>query len=43
MNELKEAIILNSLNVLMKRPIKWLYLYASDSSLRKFMNSLTRD
>lgn len=30
----KERIILNSVNILMKRGIKGLYLYASDEALR---------
>jgi len=38
--ELKEKIILNSLNVLMKRPIKGLYIYASDKQLREYLSSL---
>ncbi len=38
---LKEKIILNSLNVLMKRPIKGLYIYASDKHLRKYLTTLT--
>ena len=33
--ELKEKIILNSLNVLLKRPIKGLYLCASDKKLKQ--------
>ena len=33
--KIKEEIILNSLNVLLKRGIKGLYLYASDDNLRK--------
>ena len=30
----KEEIILNSINILMKRGIKGLYIYASDAALR---------
>src|SRR5699024_2833455 len=33
--ESKEQIILNSVNVLMKRCVKGLYIYASDEKLRK--------
>lgn len=33
--EAKEKIILNSINILMKRGIKGLYIYASDEALRK--------
>lgn len=40
----KERIILNSLNILMKRGIKGLFLYASDDALReqliKYQNNL---
>ena len=32
--EMKEQIILNSINVLMKRGVKGLYLYASDEKLQ---------
>ncbi len=38
-NEVKEKIILNSINVLMKRGVKGLYIYASDEKLR---NALMR-
>ncbi len=31
----KEQIVLNSINILMKRGVKGLYLYASDESLRR--------
>lgn len=34
-NEAKEKIVLNSINILMKRGIKGLYIYASDEVLRK--------
>lgn len=34
----KEQIILNSINVLMKRGVKGLYIYASDKKLRKVLN-----
>lgn len=34
-NKAKEKIVLNSINVLMKRGIKGLYIYASDEALRK--------
>ena len=33
-NEAKEKIVLNSINVLMKRGIKGLYIYASNEALR---------
>lgn len=33
-NEAKEKIVLNSINILMKRGIKGLYIYASDEALR---------
>ena len=33
-NEAKERIVLNSINILMKRGIKGLYIYASDKALR---------
>ncbi|MFD2444098.1 DNA/RNA helicase domain-containing protein [Bacillus sp. CGMCC 1.16607] len=40
----KERIILNSVNILMKRGIKGLYIYASDEQLRnrliKYQNNL---
>lgn len=32
--EAKERIVLNSINILMKRGIKGLYIYASDEALR---------
>ncbi|WP_411842453.1 DUF2075 domain-containing protein [Salinicoccus sp. HZC-1] len=35
--EMKEQIILNSINVLMKRGVKGLYLYASDEKLKKVL------
>lgn len=35
----KEQIILNSINVLMKRGVKGLYIYASDEKLRKALNN----
>ncbi|MCG1009708.1 DUF2075 domain-containing protein [Salinicoccus sp. ID82-1] len=35
--EMKEQIILNSINVLMKRGVKGLYLYASDDKLKKVL------
>ena len=38
-NEVKEKIILNSINVLMKRGVKGLYIYASDEKLK---NALMR-
>ncbi|GEK34520.1 DUF2075 domain-containing protein [Kurthia sibirica] len=34
-NEAKEKIVLNSINILMKRGIKGLYIYASDEALRE--------
>lgn len=34
-NKIKEQIILNSMNILMKRGIKGLYIYAYDAELRK--------
>lgn len=37
-NRVKENIILNSINVLMKRGVKGLYIYASDEKLRKILN-----
>jgi len=40
-NELKEKIILNSLNVLLKRPIKGLYIYASDEKLRNYLETIS--
>lgn len=36
--ESKEKIILNSINILMKRGVKGLYIYASDEKLRKALN-----
>lgn len=36
--EMKEQIILNSINVLMKRGVKGLYLYASDEKLKNVLN-----
>lgn len=36
----KEQIILNSINVLMKRGVKGLYIYASDEKLRKALNRM---
>src|SRR5699024_913276 len=38
--EIKEQIILNSINVLMKREVKGLYVYASDEKLRKALNRI---
>ncbi|NGP46764.1 DUF2075 domain-containing protein [Bacillaceae bacterium SIJ1] len=38
--EIKETIILNSLNVLMKRGIRGLFIYASDPKLRKRLLAL---
>ena len=38
----KEKIILNSINVLMKRGVKGLYIYASDEKLRKALNKAQR-
>ncbi len=38
--EIKEQIILNSINVLMKRGVKGLYVYASDEKLRKALNRI---
>lgn len=38
----KEQIILNSINVLMKRGVKGLYIYASDDKLRKALNKAKR-
>lgn len=40
LSNVKERIILNSVNILMKRAIKGLYLYASDAALRKRLMSL---
>lgn len=42
-NEVKEKIILNGLNVLMKRGIDGLYIYASDEKLRNKLNELYHD
>lgn len=36
----KEQIILNSINVLMKRGVKGLYIYANDEKLRRALNRL---
>ncbi|TKI17607.1 DUF2075 domain-containing protein [Lysinibacillus sphaericus] len=33
-NEAKEKIVLNSINILMNRGIKGLFIYASDEALR---------
>lgn len=38
--ETKEQIILNSINVLMKRGVKGLYIYASDEKLRQALNRI---
>ena len=38
--ETKEQIILNSINVLMKRGVKGLYIYASDEKLRRALNRI---
>src|SRR5699024_7000003 len=38
--ETKEQIILNSINVLMKRGVKGLYIYASDEKLRKALSRI---
>ncbi|WP_456279071.1 DUF2075 domain-containing protein [Bacillus sp. AK128] len=40
--EIKEEIILNSINVLMKRGISGLYIYATDPKLRKHLLDLER-
>ncbi|WP_349408974.1 DUF2075 domain-containing protein [Pseudalkalibacillus sp. SCS-8] len=40
--EIKEEIILNSINVLMKRGIRGLYIYATDPTLRKRLLELER-
>lgn len=40
--EIKEEIILNSINVLMKRGIHGLYIYATDPKLRKRLVELKR-
>lgn len=40
--EIKEEIILNSINVLMKRGIHGLYIYATDTILRKHLLGLER-
>lgn len=40
--EIKEEIILNSINVLMKRGIHGLYIYATDPTLRKHLLHLDR-
>lgn len=39
-DKIKDQIILNSINVLIKRGIKGLYIYATDDSLRKYLLSL---
>lgn len=39
----KEQIVLNSINILMKRGVKGLYLYASDESLRRKLLKLQRE
>ncbi len=41
--QIKERIILNSVNVLMKRAMKGLYLYASDDALRKRLMELQEE
>lgn len=41
--EIKEEIILNSMNVLMKRGIHGLYIYATDPKLRQRLLELKRD
>ena len=38
----KEQIILNSINILMKRGVKGLYIYASDKKLRNALNKAQR-
>ena len=40
---IKEKIILNSINILLKRGIKGLYIYASDSKLRNRLLELYRN
>lgn len=40
--EIKEEIILNSINILMKRGIYGLYIYATDPTLRKHLLNLDR-
>ena len=40
---IKEKIILNSINVLMKRGIKGLYIYASNEGLRKRLSELYKN
>ncbi|APH06806.1 DUF2075 domain-containing protein [Bacillus weihaiensis] len=40
--EIKEEIILNSINVLMKRGIRGLYIYATDPTLRQHLLELER-
>lgn len=37
---IKEEIILNSINVLMKRGVRGLYIYAVDEGLRRYLNNL---
>lgn len=39
---IKERIILNSVNILMKRPIRGLYIFASDEALRKRLLTIQR-
>ena len=39
----KEEIVLNSINILMKRAIKGLYIYAIDSKLNDYLLKLKRD
>lgn len=39
-DEVKEKIILNSINILMKRGIHGLYIYASDDDLRRKLNEM---
>ncbi|MEK4131262.1 DNA/RNA helicase domain-containing protein [Solibacillus sp. FSL W8-0474] len=41
--EAKEKIVLNSINILMKRGIKGLYIYASDEALRNKLLSFQRE
>lgn len=41
--DIKEKIILNSINVLMKRGIHGLYIYASDPKLRSRLLELQRN
>ena len=37
--KVKEKIILNSINILMKRGVKGLYIYAHDPVLRQYLNN----